>query len=193
MSWRSGQSVCVTRGGVRIFTAVEALGSPREKSAGMSASAATASPPCSRSPWGLPGCSTAAGAARGLALRRITAPSICRTTSPTRSLGHPAVLRLRRRAPDQRRRRAVNRRESFLHWRSQKSPGVEPGLLGSGCGGCTITSFDVENRLRETQVLAWWMFPSCSASAHAHHSPLRSISGQMVHPQPTPRRNRHSI
>ena len=34
--------------------------------------------------------------------------SICRTTSPTdQVLGHPAVLRLRRRAPDQRRRRAV--------------------------------------------------------------------------------------
>ena len=47
-----------------IFTAVEHWNAV---SAGMSASAATASPPCSRSPWGLPGFSTAAGAA--LALR----------------------------------------------------------------------------------------------------------------------------
>ena len=65
--------------GVRVFTVDDgwagssppsSIGTP-SVSAGMSASAATASPPCSRSPWGLPGCmgSTAAGAARGLALR----------------------------------------------------------------------------------------------------------------------------
>ena len=54
-------------GGTRIFTAV-GIGTPSVP-AGMSA-AATASPPRSRSPWGL-GLygSTAAGAARGLALR----------------------------------------------------------------------------------------------------------------------------
>ena len=46
------------------------IGTP-SVSAGMSASAATASPPCSRSPWGLPGCMARPrpGAARGLALR----------------------------------------------------------------------------------------------------------------------------
>ena len=58
-----------------------------------------------------PGCKgmIRAGAARGLALRMDHGSQICRTTSPTRSsyMGHPAVLRLRRRAPDQRRRRAV--------------------------------------------------------------------------------------
>ena len=65
--------------GVRVFTVDDgwagssppsSIGTP-SVSAGMSASAATASPPCSRSPWGLPWLygSTAAGAARGLALR----------------------------------------------------------------------------------------------------------------------------
>ena len=46
------------------------IGTP-SVSAGMSASAATASPPCSRSPWGLPGCMARPRpcAARGLALR----------------------------------------------------------------------------------------------------------------------------
>ena len=59
---------------------------------------------------GLPGCMARPRPARlgGWPCGWITAPSICRTTSPTRSSsGHPAVLRLRRRAPDQRRRRAV--------------------------------------------------------------------------------------
>ena len=56
-------------------------------SAGMSARAATASPPCSRSPWGLPGCMARPRPARlgGWPSGWITAPSICRTTSPTRS------------------------------------------------------------------------------------------------------------
>ena len=46
------------------------IGTP-SVSAGMSASAATASPPCSRSPWGLPGCMARPrpARARGLALR----------------------------------------------------------------------------------------------------------------------------
>ena len=50
-------------------------------------SAATASPPCSRSPWGLPGCMARPRPARlgGWPCGWITAPSICRTTSPTRS------------------------------------------------------------------------------------------------------------
>ena len=65
---------------IRVFTVVDGWGwiftavkhwNARVRTAGMSASAATASPPCSRSPWGLPSLygSTAAGAARGLALR----------------------------------------------------------------------------------------------------------------------------
>ena len=65
-----------------------------------------------RSPWGLPGCQARPRPARlgGCALQWITAPISVGGTSPTRSgvlTGHPAVLRLRRRAPDQRRRRAV--------------------------------------------------------------------------------------
>ena len=62
------------------------IGTP-SVSAGMSASAATASPPCSRSPWGLPGCMARPRPARlgGWPCGWITAPSICRTTSPTRS------------------------------------------------------------------------------------------------------------
>ena len=71
---------------------------------------ATASPPCSRSPWGLPGCMARPRPARlgGWPCGWITAPSICRPLhQPDQVLGHPAVLRLRRRAPDQRRRRAV--------------------------------------------------------------------------------------
>ena len=60
------------------------IGTP-SVSAGMSASAATASPPCSRSPWGLPGCMARPRPARlgGWPCGWITAPSICRTTSPT--------------------------------------------------------------------------------------------------------------
>ena len=84
------------------------IGTP-SASAGMCASEATASPPFSRSPWGLRGCMPRPPPVRrgGWPCGWITAPSICRTTSPTRSLGHPAVLRLRRTAPDQRRRREV--------------------------------------------------------------------------------------
>ena len=104
--------------GVRVFTVDDgwagssppsSIGTP-SVSAGMSASAATASPPCSRSPWGLPGCMARPRPARlgGWPCGWITAPSICRTTSPTRSSsGASSRLRLRRRAPDQRRRRAV--------------------------------------------------------------------------------------
>ena len=67
--------------GVRVFTdwttagagysPPSSIGTPSTVSAGMCASEATASPPFSRSPWGLRGCmlSTSAGAARGLALR----------------------------------------------------------------------------------------------------------------------------
>ena len=53
--------------------------------------------------------STAAGAARGLALRMDhgSPVSVGPLHQPDQVLGHPAVLRLRRRAPDQRRRRAV--------------------------------------------------------------------------------------
>ena len=86
------------------------IGTP-SVSAGMSASAATASPPCSRSPWGLPGCMARPRPARlgGWPCGWITAPpvSVGPLHQPDQVLGHPAVLRLRRRAPDQRRRRAV--------------------------------------------------------------------------------------
>ena len=54
--------------------------------------------------------STAAGAARGLALRMDHGSQYLSDhfrDQPDQVLGHPAVLRLRRRAPDQRRRRAV--------------------------------------------------------------------------------------
>ena len=51
--------------------------------------------------------STAAGAARGLALRMDQAPSICRTTSPTRSSSGASSRTPSSPAPDQRRRRAV--------------------------------------------------------------------------------------
>ena len=92
-----------------IFTAIE-HGTP-SASAGMCASEATASPPFSRSPWGLRGCMPRPPPVRrgGWPCGWITAPSICRTTShqPDQVLGHPAVLRLRRTAPDQRRRREV--------------------------------------------------------------------------------------
>ena len=65
--------------GVRVFTVddgwgwiftASSIGTP-SASAGMCASEATASPPFSRSPWGLRGCMPrpSAGAARGLALR----------------------------------------------------------------------------------------------------------------------------
>ena len=68
-----------------IFTAVEHWNAELCRP-GMSASAATASPPCSRSPWGLPGCMARPRPARlgGWPCGWITAPSICRTTSPTR-------------------------------------------------------------------------------------------------------------
>ena len=70
-----------------------------------------ASPPFSRSSMGLARLydSTSAGAARGLALRMDHGSQylIGPLHQPDQVLGHPAVLRLRRRAPDQRRRRAV--------------------------------------------------------------------------------------
>ena len=82
--WRSG-----VHGGRRLGLDLHppsSIGTP-SVSAGMSASAATASPPCSRSPWGLPGCMARPRPARlgGWPCGWITAPSICRTTSPTRS------------------------------------------------------------------------------------------------------------
>ena len=85
------------------------IGTP-SVSAGMSASAATASPPCSRSPWGLPGCMARPlrrGSGAGLADGSRLPVSVGPLHQPDQVLGHPAVLRLRRRAPDQRRRRAV--------------------------------------------------------------------------------------
>ena len=89
---------------------LSSIGTP-SVSAGMSASAATASPPCSRSPWGLPGCMARprAGAARGLALRMDHGSQYLSDhfTNQIKFWGIQAVLRLRRRAPDQRRRRAV--------------------------------------------------------------------------------------
>ena len=85
-----------------------------------------------RSPWGLPGCMARPRPARlgGWPCGWITAPSICRTTSPTRSSSYPAVLRLRRRAPDQRRRRAVNRtlKEQIIHGRIRGAAGRRPRL-----------------------------------------------------------------
>ena len=71
---------------------------------------------------GLPGCMARPRPARlgGWPCGWITAPSICRTIhQPDQVLGHPAVLRLRRRAPDQRRRRAVHRtlKEQIIHGR----------------------------------------------------------------------------
>ena len=91
------------------YSPPSSIGTP-SASAGMCASEATASPPFSRSPWGLRGCMPRPPPVRrgGWPCGWITAPSICRTTSPTdQVLGHPAVLRLRRTAPDQRRRREV--------------------------------------------------------------------------------------
>ena len=86
------------------------IGTP-SVSAGMSASAATASAALQPISMGLAGLygSTAAGAARGLALRMDHGSQYLSDhfTNQIKFLGHPAVLRLRRRAPDQRRRRAV--------------------------------------------------------------------------------------
>ena len=78
-----------------IFTAIEHWNA---ECVGSCVQATTASPPF-RSPWGLRGCMP-----RPPPVRRggwpgwITAPSICRQIK----LGHPAVLRLRRTAPDRR-------------------------------------------------------------------------------------------
>ena len=92
------------------YSPPSSIGTP-SASAGMCASEATASPPFSRSPWGLRGCMPRPPPVRrgGWPCGWITAPSICRTTSPTRSSSgaSAAVLRLRRTAPDQRRRREV--------------------------------------------------------------------------------------
>ena len=88
---------CGARTGVRVFTVDDGWGwiftadralERRVCRLACSASAATASPPCSRSPWGLPGCMISTrGRSRlgGWPCGWITAPSICRTTSPTRS------------------------------------------------------------------------------------------------------------
>ena len=71
--------------------------------------------------------STAAGAARGLALRMDHGSRICRTTSPTRSSsGASSRPILRRRAPDQRRRRAVQSplKEQIIHGRIYRNTGA---------------------------------------------------------------------
>ena len=90
--------------GVRVFTVDDGWGwiSPPSSigtpsvSAGMSASAATASPPCSRSPWGLPGCMARPRPARlgaGLADGSRLPVSVGPLHQPDQVLGHPAVLR----------------------------------------------------------------------------------------------------
>ena len=68
------------------YSPPSSIGTP-SASAGMCASEATASPPFSRSPWGLRGCMPRPPPVRrgGWPCGWITAPSICRTTSPTRS------------------------------------------------------------------------------------------------------------
>ena len=75
------------------YSPPSSIGTP-SASAGMCANEATASPPFSRSPRG---CMPRPPPVRrgGWPCGWITAPSICRTTSPTKVLGHPAVLRLR--------------------------------------------------------------------------------------------------
>ena len=104
--------------GVRVFTVDDgwagysppsSIGTP-SASAGMCASEATASPPFSRSPWAceavcldLRRCGAGAGLADGSRLPVSVGP----LHQPDQVLGHPAVLRLRRTAPDQRRRREV--------------------------------------------------------------------------------------
>ena len=77
---------------------------------------------CSRSPWGLPGCMARPRPARrgGWPCGWITAPSICRTTSPTRSKFwgiQPSYAFVA--SPRQRRRRAVQRtlKEQIIHGR----------------------------------------------------------------------------
>ena len=67
------------------------IGTP-SVSAGMSASAATASPPCSRSPWGLPGCMARPRPARlgGWPCGWIRLPvSVGPLHQPDQVLGHP--------------------------------------------------------------------------------------------------------
>ena len=92
------------------YSPPSSIGTP-SASAGMSASEATASPPFSRSPWGLRGCMPRPPPVRrgGWPCGWITAPSICRTTSPTRSSSGASSRPTpsSRRAPDQRRRREV--------------------------------------------------------------------------------------
>ena len=73
----------------------------------MCASEATASPPFSRSPWALRGCMTRPPPVRlggPVSLRNGSRlpVSVGPLHQPDQVLGHPAVLRLRRRAPDQR-------------------------------------------------------------------------------------------
>ena len=90
------------------------IGTP-SASAGMCASEATASPPFSRSPWGL-GCMPRPpfGAGAGLADgSRLPVSS----DQPDQVLGHPAVLRLRRTAPDHRRRFNRTLKEQIIHGR----------------------------------------------------------------------------
>ena len=108
--------------GVRVFTVDDgngagssppsSIGTP-SVSAGMSASAATASPPCNRSPWGLPGCMARPRPMRGSGAGPcgwiyVSQYLTDHFTNQIKFWGIQAeFLRLRRRAPDQRRRRAV--------------------------------------------------------------------------------------
>ena len=92
------------------YSPPSSIGTP-SASAGMCASEATASPPFSRSPWGLPRlyASTSAGAARGLALRMDHGSQYLSDhfTNQIKFWGIQPSYAFVERAPDQRRRREV--------------------------------------------------------------------------------------
>ena len=102
------------------------------------------------------------GAARGRPCGWITAPSICRPLhQPDQVLGHPAVLRLRRTAPDQRRRREVQSPRS-RNRSSMAASTATSRSCGTPSAGCRAVQCPVdrgEERLPE---------PRSSSSGVAH-------------------------
>ena len=137
------------------YSPPSSIGTP-SASAGMCASEATASPPFSRSPWGLRGCMprppNRCGAGAGIADGSRLPVSVGPLHQPDQVLGHPAVLRLRRTAPDQRRRREVqsarsrNRSSMAASTATSRSCGRAPS---AGSSNSTMPSGAGEERLPE--------------------------------------------
>ena len=133
------------------YSPPSSIGTP-SASAGMCASEATASPPFSRSPWGLRGCMPRPPLRRGGWAG--TAPSICLTNQI--NLGHPDAF-VERPRPTASPRGSITLKEQIIHGRNRNIAELRNAVRGFV--NSTMPSGSWEERLPE---------PRSSSSGVAH-------------------------